>query len=140
MEGLDIVQLITTWGWKAAVIGAAVFLFIEVFKPLIRKVIKSEAGRHVFYSIIDIVLVAASCYLWISLESHCWNLDYKALATMFTAAYSVLKIIYPVYSNLGLQAAIKAIFGAIFCHRKEIAKEVEKQQDKKQQDKKVIEL
>ena len=143
MEGLDIVQLITTWGWKAVVIAFAAFFLIEVFKPLIRKMIKNEQGRHAFYSIIDLVLVAAGCYAWMAIQSMSWGIDWAGFGTMFTAAYGALKIIYPIYSNLGIQAVIRSLFTAIFKRKKEIADEVKKQEKKSKaesDEKKVIEL
>ena len=142
MEGLDIVQLITTWGWKAVVIAFAAFFLIEVFKPLIRKMIKNEQGRHAFYSIIDLVLVAAGCYAWMAIQSMSWGIDWAGFGTMFTAAYGALKIIYPIYSNLGIQAAIRSLFASIFKRKKEVADEVKKQEAEKAkaEEKKVIEL
>ena len=137
MEGLDIMELITTWGWKAVIIGFAAFFLIEVFKPLIRKMIKNESGRHAFYSIIDIVLVAAGCYSWMAIQFTSWSINWADFGTMFTAAYGALKIIYPVYSNLGIQKGLKALFTAIFHKRKEIVDEVKKQES---DEKKVIEL
>ena len=137
MEGLDIMELITTWGWKAVIIGFAAFFLIEVFKPLIRKMIKNEPVRHAFYSIIDIVLVAVGCYAWMAIQFTSWSINWADFGTMFTAAYGALKIIYPVYSNLGIQKGLRALFTAIFHKRKEIVDEVKKQES---DEKKVIEL
>lgn len=142
MEGLDIVELIKTWGWKAMIIAFAVFFLIEVFKPLIRKMIKNEQGRHAFYSVIDLLLVAVGCYAWMAVQSMSWGIDWAAFGTMFTSAYGALKIIYPIYSNLGIQAAFKALFTSLFNHRKEVTDEVKKQEAAKEESeqKKVIEL
>ena len=128
MEGLDIVALVTTWGWKAVIVGFAAFFLIEVFKPLIRKMIKNESGRHVFYSIIDIVLVAAGCYAWMATQFTSWSINWADFGTMFAAAYAVLKVIYPIYSNLGIQAGLTSLFKAIFANRKILVGEVKSQE------------
>lgn len=137
MTGLDLLALIKNWGWRAVVTGVAVLFIIEITKPLIRKMIKNEQGRHAFYSFIDVLLIAIMTYAWMAIKSMVWAIDWIAFGTAVSAAYTVLKLIYPAYSNLGPQACLKALFTAIFKHKKEIADEVKKQED---ETKKVIEL
>lgn len=138
MEGIDILDLVKTWGWRAVVTALAVLFAIDLAKPLIRKMIKNEQGRHAFYSVFDILLIGVVCYAWIAIKSAVWDIDWVVFGAMASEAYTVLKIVYPFYSNWGLQELFRKIFTAIFVHKKELADEVKKQKDA--ETKKVIEI
>lgn len=105
---MELLDIITQYGWKALLITILVLTSIELLKPLLRRVIKNEQGRHSVYVILNYLFTLLFTTLLV------WMLG--ALDTVWSvygASIIVVNISYPIVANVGFIGWIRSLLGTL---------------------------
>lgn len=104
-----IVNLITQYGWQAVLVAVLALAFVEIFKPLIRKGIKSESGRHTLYTVISYVSALGFTAALAAILHRIGD-----LFNLYGSVVIVLGILTPVVINTGFIKLIEDSCGALW--------------------------
>ena len=104
---MELLDIITQYGWRALVVTIAVFALIECLKPVLRKLAKEKCKTHylhfvklwIYFGFLGIAIV-----------------DFKrgyTLWSIYGASIIVVNISYPIIANIGFFDWISKLFGGL---------------------------
>lgn len=107
-----ILQFITTYGWKLALIACSGIIILDILKFFnIFNKIPKDKRKYVFAGIASgLSILASGLYLWFT-HAFTW----ASFGVVSGAIYALNQTIYSVYENYGLRA-LKEKIGKAFIH------------------------
>lgn len=105
---MELLDIITQYGWRALVVTIAVFALIECLKPVFRKLVPKENARHTIYTLLNFgfTLGFSALLSWILNEVN-------TLWSIYGASIIVVNISYPIIANIGFFDWISKLFGGL---------------------------
>lgn len=105
---MELLDIITQYGWRALVVTIVVFALIECLKPLFRKFVKKDNVRHSIYTILNYgFTLGFSALLGLILN------ELNNLWSIYGASIIVVNLSYPIIANVGFFDWLAKVFGGL---------------------------
>lgn len=105
---MELLEIISQYGWRALLVAIAVFTLIECFKPLFRKIIVKDNVRHTVYTVLNYGFTLGFSALLVLILN-----EMTTLWNIYGASIVVVNISYPIIANIGFFDWLAKLFGGL---------------------------